>query len=61
MGQKHSFIVLSQCADNVAAFHVMMLKWHEGVAERIGVGVVDEWALDDSYPPGVQWKSIVLG
>ena len=42
-------------------YHVMLLKWDRGVAERRGIGKITRLALKNSYGPGPVWKQITLG
>lgn len=42
-------------------FWVMLLTWDDGVAERRGIGRVLRSAVENSFPPGPQWREIVLG
>lgn len=42
--------------------NVIAVEWADGVAERIGIGIVFSHSLErDSFEPGPQWKEIVLG
>jgi hypothetical protein len=42
-------------------YFVMLLEWNGQIAERRGLGVIDKSAILQSFPPGPQWKEIVLG
>jgi hypothetical protein len=41
-------------------YFVMLLERHGPTAERRGLGLVDKAAILDSFPPGPQWKEIIL-
>jgi hypothetical protein len=42
-------------------FYVLLIHWHsDGVAERVGVGLVVGTAIRDSLAPGPVWKEILL-
>jgi hypothetical protein len=42
-------------------YWVMLLTWNDGVAERRGLGQILQSAVEKSFPPGPQWKEIVMG
>lgn len=42
-------------------FYVLLVRWQEdGVAERIGIGMVLETSIRDSLSPGPVWKEVFL-
>jgi hypothetical protein len=41
-------------------YHVLVLEYDRGVAERRGLGVISELAIKKSAPPGPLWKEIIL-
>jgi hypothetical protein len=41
-------------------YHVMLLEWHEGIAERRGLGLLHQNAVDFSLAPGPTWKESFL-
>jgi len=41
-------------------YYVMLLEWHEGIAERRGLGLLHQNAVDFSLAPGPTWKEIFL-
>jgi hypothetical protein len=41
-------------------YHVLVLEWDGGVAERRGGGVISRSAIENSLPPGPVWKEILL-
>lgn len=43
------------------AYWVMLVEWKENVYERRGHGAIVKAAVDSSFPPGPQWKEIILG
>ncbi|KAJ2991381.1 hypothetical protein NUW58_g2535 [Xylaria curta] len=43
-------------------YNVILLMWHDGLAERRGMGyAAQEGFLTKSLSPGVEWKEIILG
>ncbi|KAL2802428.1 heterokaryon incompatibility protein-domain-containing protein [Aspergillus granulosus] len=40
---------------------VMLITRENGIAERRGIGVIHEDAVEHSYPPGPVWREVVLG
>jgi len=47
--------------DKLAPYCVMAIEWHNGVAERIGIGALSKSLLRRSFSPGPVWKEILLG
>ncbi|OCL13977.1 HET-domain-containing protein [Glonium stellatum] len=45
--------------DGYFEYYTMMIRWNEGVAERLGLGRVMQQALDHGC--GARWKEILLG
>jgi hypothetical protein len=43
------------------AFWVMLLEWKDGVAERRGLGSIDQISVNQCFDPGPCWKEIYLG
>ncbi|KAK3306247.1 heterokaryon incompatibility protein-domain-containing protein [Chaetomium strumarium] len=43
------------------AYHVMVIEWHGGVAERRGLGTVLKSAVHRSFSPGPVWKEVIMG
>lgn len=41
-------------------FHVLLLEWSKGIAERRGSGTIMRQAIERSLPPGPMWKEILL-
>ena len=63
------FILLSEWSSNIwiadsakqpPRYNIMLLEWHGGVAERRGIGFIEQSAVDQSFPPGPTWKEILL-
>jgi hypothetical protein len=48
-------------ARKVDLFRVMLVRWRDGVAERITVGEIRRTVLRSACEPGPVWKEIVLG
>ncbi|KAK4186058.1 hypothetical protein QBC35DRAFT_388147 [Podospora australis] len=42
-------------------YSVMLIEWHQGVAERRGIGHVVKTEVQSSFAPGPTWKGIILG
>jgi hypothetical protein len=42
-------------------YWVLLLTWNDGVAERRGIGQILQSSIETSFPPGPQWREIVLG
>lgn len=49
-----------QVADKWGYYHVMLLEWQGGIAERRGVGLLCQGAVNYSLDPGPVWKEIFL-
>ncbi|KAK5652826.1 hypothetical protein OQA88_9492 [Cercophora sp. LCS_1] len=47
--------------DMYPRYQVMLLEWSDGVAERRGIGTIQNGAIWHSFKPGPQWKEITLG
>lgn len=41
-------------------YHIMILEWHCGIAERRGFGLIHQGAVEFSLAPGPSWKEIFL-
>ncbi|KAF5571126.1 hypothetical protein FPHYL_642 [Fusarium phyllophilum] len=41
-------------------YHIMILEWHGGIAERRGFGLLHQGAVEFSLAPGPSWKEIFL-
>jgi hypothetical protein len=41
-------------------YHIMILEWQGGIAERRGFGLLHQGAVEFSLPPGPSWKEIFL-
>lgn len=41
-------------------YHVLVLEWKEGIAERRGFGIIFQTAVEKSSPPGPVWKEILM-
>ncbi|KAK5655885.1 hypothetical protein OQA88_5424 [Cercophora sp. LCS_1] len=41
-------------------YHIMLLEWSDGVAERRGIGTIRQDAVASGFEPGAQWKEITL-
>ena len=41
-------------------YNVLLLEWQGGIAERRGVGVIFQGAIESSLPPGPLWTEIFL-
>ncbi|KAK0627595.1 hypothetical protein B0T14DRAFT_139751 [Immersiella caudata] len=55
------FILLSQVYRIwTDEYHVMLLEWSDGIAERRGIGIIEQDAIQHSLDPGPVWKEIVL-
>lgn len=42
-------------------YNIMLIQWRDGIAERVNVGQIYRRALQHAFPPGPQWKEILLG
>lgn len=42
-------------------YHVLLLEWIGNVAERRGIGIIDQSAVVKGFAPGPEWKEILLG
>ncbi|CAG8957069.1 hypothetical protein HYFRA_00009270 [Hymenoscyphus fraxineus] len=43
------------------ALNVIAVDWNEGIAERIGIGIIFSHTLEeDCFEPGPQWREIIL-
>jgi hypothetical protein len=47
--------------DGWNSYHVMVIGWNGGVAERRALGTVLKSAVHQSFSPGPVWKEVVLG
>lgn len=61
------FIVLSGSLSDVTLhtiervkYFVMLLEWQGPVAQRRGLGMIEKSAILKGFPPGPQWKEIML-
>ncbi|KAI5777175.1 heterokaryon incompatibility protein-domain-containing protein [Geopyxis carbonaria] len=54
-------LVDSDPVDSWNLYHVMLIEWHGGVAERVGVGKLFKTALKHAFAPGPLLKEIILG
>jgi hypothetical protein len=73
-GLRYEFILLSEgtepnvskalsntCGlDMKSYYHVLVLEWKGGIAERRGYGKISLPAVDRSFEPGPEWKEILL-
>lgn len=41
-------------------YHVLLLEWNGGIAERRGIGIIYQKAVERTYEPGPLWKEIFL-
>jgi hypothetical protein len=41
-------------------YHVLLLEWSGGIAERRGIGIIFQKAVERSFPPGPIWKEISM-
>jgi len=41
-------------------YNIMILEWSQGVAERRGIGWINQDSVTQSLPPGPAWKEIFL-
>ena len=47
---------------SIDCLNVMAVNWKNGIAERIGIGIIFSRVLDrDSFEPGPLWREIILG
>ena len=58
-GGMFEFILLSEWRPDL--YNIMLLEWNGGLAERRGIGTIDQSAIDMSFSPGPVWKEILLG
>jgi hypothetical protein len=42
-------------------YNVMLLEWSKGLAERRGIGLLEQTAISRGLSPGPVWKEIILG
>ncbi|KAK0616605.1 heterokaryon incompatibility protein-domain-containing protein, partial [Immersiella caudata] len=42
-------------------YHVMIVEWKDGIAERRGLGTVQRNEIGNGFPPGPVWKEFTLG
>jgi hypothetical protein len=47
-------------SDDWKYYQVLLLEWSEGIAERRGVGVIFQKAVERSCLPGPVWKEIFM-
>ncbi|KAK5797988.1 hypothetical protein VI817_004279 [Penicillium citrinum] len=47
--------------DNWQCYWIMIISWEDGVASRRGIGTLDRHAINQGYPPGLEWKEVLLG
>ncbi|KAH6699737.1 heterokaryon incompatibility protein-domain-containing protein [Leptodontidium sp. MPI-SDFR-AT-0119] len=47
-------------SDELPCYNVLLLEWIGGIAERRGLGVIHQNAVERSFTPGPVWKEIFL-
>jgi hypothetical protein len=45
----------------MSPINIMLLEWNMGMAERRGIGTLDNDKVNNGFPPGPLWKEIILG
>ncbi|KAK0643203.1 heterokaryon incompatibility protein-domain-containing protein [Cercophora newfieldiana] len=60
LSEEHVCHTLYEQCRSLVSYHIMMLEWVDGVAERRGIGMLDIDAVQHSLDPGPVWKQILL-
>jgi hypothetical protein len=46
--------------EDLKYYNALLIEWQGGIAERRGFAVMPQDAVENSLPPGPEWKEILL-